>query len=87
MGSTASTSTSTSTTRTAISSMATTACLSETNDQILFVMGYEKSSNVVMSQNMTTMERQQHIKIPLAYILYLILLLDTIRMIIIVFRE
>jgi hypothetical protein len=30
--------------------MATTACLSDTPDHILFVVGYEKSRNVVLSK-------------------------------------
>lgn len=59
-------------------------------DQILYIMGYEKNRNVnyvlpTRRNNMTTI--RQHVKIPLECLLYLIVLLETIRLIIVILLE
>jgi hypothetical protein len=47
-----------------------------------------KVATTTTTTTITLMEqRQPHVKIPMAYILYVVLLLDTIRLIIIVSRE
>lgn len=70
---------------TAILSLETT--LSDTPDQIFYIMGYALSRNNNNNSTSATIMERQRVNISLECILYLVVLLETLRLIVAVLRE